>query len=208
MTNLKFNTNERISSLVDGDLSAEDLSLALDAMLDDPQSMQTWHTYQVVGDVIRSAELAPVRNDFAFLQKLQLRLANEPNAVNASTNDASLPSTLRVKQHASDPVQSAANAPIFRWKALVGVSCVALVAVIGSSLWTQLNQPAALEVASLRPDALVVPTVVTTNTAVGPMLRDPHLDELMAAHRQLGGHSALQEPAGFLRSATYEGARR
>jgi sigma-E factor negative regulatory protein RseA len=38
------------------------------------------------------------------------------------------------------------------------------------------------------------------------MIRDPRLDEMLAAHRQLGGGaSALQTPAGFLRNATFEG---
>ncbi len=40
------------------------------------------------------------------------------------------------------------------------------------------------------------------------MIRDPRLDEFLAAHRQLGGASALQMPAGFLRNATFEGPNR
>jgi sigma-E factor negative regulatory protein RseA len=42
----------------------------------------------------------------------------------------------------------------------------------------------------------------------GAMIRDPRLDEFLAAHRQLGGASALQMPAGFLRNATFEGPNR
>jgi sigma-E factor negative regulatory protein RseA len=40
------------------------------------------------------------------------------------------------------------------------------------------------------------------------MLRDPRLDELLAAHKQYGGASALQMPAGFLRNATFEAPQR
>ena len=40
------------------------------------------------------------------------------------------------------------------------------------------------------------------------MIRDPRIDELMAAHKQFGGTSALQMPAGFLRNATFEGPAR
>jgi sigma-E factor negative regulatory protein RseA len=36
------------------------------------------------------------------------------------------------------------------------------------------------------------------------MIRDSQLDELLAAHQQSAGISALQMPAGFLRDATYE----
>jgi sigma-E factor negative regulatory protein RseA len=34
------------------------------------------------------------------------------------------------------------------------------------------------------------------------MIRDPRLDELLAAHKQFGGVSALQQPAGSLRSVS------
>jgi sigma-E factor negative regulatory protein RseA len=40
------------------------------------------------------------------------------------------------------------------------------------------------------------------------MIRDPQLDEFMAAHRQLGGASMLQMPAGLVRNATFEGPAR
>jgi sigma-E factor negative regulatory protein RseA len=36
------------------------------------------------------------------------------------------------------------------------------------------------------------------------MLRDPRLDELVAAHRQYHGATNLQMPAGFLRNATFD----
>jgi len=40
------------------------------------------------------------------------------------------------------------------------------------------------------------------------MLRDAQLDALLAAHRQLGGGSALQMSSGFLRNATFDGGGR
>ena len=36
------------------------------------------------------------------------------------------------------------------------------------------------------------------------MVRDARLEELLAAHKQFGATSALQEPSGFLRNATFE----
>jgi sigma-E factor negative regulatory protein RseA len=44
--------------------------------------------------------------------------------------------------------------------------------------------------------------------AAPAMLRDSRLDELLAAHKQFGGTSALQMPAGFLRNATFDSAQR
>lgn len=90
-----------------------------------------------------------------------------------------------------------ANAPVFRWKVLAGIACSALVAVVGGGLWNQSEWGRGDEISKARQIQLQAPLVVAAETPVDPMLRDPRLDELMAAHRQLGGHSALQVPAGF-----------
>jgi sigma-E factor negative regulatory protein RseA len=44
---------------------------------------------------------------------------------------------------------------------------------------------------------------VLASTQRGVMIRDPRLDEFLAAHRQLGG-AALVAPAGYLRNATFD----
>ena len=46
--------------------------------------------------------------------------------------------------------------------------------------------------------------VADADTGSQVMIRDPRLDELLAAHKQFGSTSALQMPAGFLRNATFE----
>jgi sigma-E factor negative regulatory protein RseA len=38
----------------------------------------------------------------------------------------------------------------------------------------------------------------------GVIVRDARLEELLAAHKQVGGNSALQMPSGFLRNPTFE----
>jgi sigma-E factor negative regulatory protein RseA len=47
---------------------------------------------------------------------------------------------------------------------------------------------------------------VVVQTAQGQVLRDARLEQLLSEHRQFGGMSALQAPAGFLRNATYDAA--
>jgi sigma-E factor negative regulatory protein RseA len=49
---------------------------------------------------------------------------------------------------------------------------------------------------------------VVVNTPQGAVIRDTQLEALMAEHRQHGGMSALQMPAGFLRNATYDATGR
>lgn len=193
--------SERVCDLVDGHghdgVSAE----LLEALLADGQAKRTWHTYHVIGDVLRSAELAPTHDDHAFLQRLEQRLAQEPVRPRAAAAESAVITTQDV---------AGANAAVFRWKMLAGVAGFALVGVVGLNLWTQTGVGVERQIASQgvpMPPASST-TLVSAETTAGAMLRDPRLDELMAAHRQLGGHSALQVPAGFLRNATYEGPAR
>ena len=199
MEKMNLVPNERICDLVDGQLQGDACAQAFDALLSDRRAIQTWHTYHVIGDVLRSSELAPSSSDLAFLERLERSLAKEPVRP-VVIQSSRIPVTNNLPS---------ANASIFRWKMLAGLASFALVGVVGLNLWT----PSGLQGdAQIAVQNTVVPsqptTLVAADTAVGTMIRDERLDELMAAHRQLGGHSALQMPAGFLRSATDEGAGR
>jgi len=197
---------ERISILMDGELSANECAHVLGDMVVDAHAIDAWHVYQVVGDVLRSPELAPRQDGIAFWQKLELRLSLEPQRPLVVPNADMLSAFNAMPPVQSNNEKPVANAPVFHWKVFAGVACSALVAVVGGGLWNQADfdrgGAVVAKVEAVLPD---VPVVVAAQSPVGPMLRDPHLDELMAAHRQLGGHSALQVPAGFLRNATYEG---
>jgi len=199
VTDLKSIPDERVCDLVDGRLQDEVCAQALSALLSDPQAVQSWYAYHVVGDVLRSPELAPSPGDHAFLERFERRLALEPGRPLATD-------TIRpVVVNSGLP---SANTSVFRWKLLAGVACTALVCVVGMSLWVQTAPPDGAAMASLGGAVAPVATIVTADTSAGPMMCDARLDELMAVHRQLGGNSALQVPAGFLRNATYEGAAR
>ena len=194
--------NERVCDLVDGLVLDSDCAQAFEALLSDAEAVQTWHTYHVIGDVLRSAELAPTSSDHAFLKRLERKLAQE------SIRPVAIENTRPAPVYASLP---SANASVFRWKMLAGVVSFALVGVVGLGLWTQTGQRG--DTQQMATQSVVAPiapasTLVAADTGAGTMLRDARLDELMAAHRQLGGHSALQVPAGFLRNATYEGPAR
>lgn len=198
---------EGVSALVDGDWRDPAIAQALDALLADPQLVQTWYTYQVVGDVLRSAELAPSQNELAFLHRLEQRLEQEPRRPQTMVAEAAVQTPGAAVRIVPD--RPAANLAVFRWKMLATAACVALVGVVGLQLWSLGGARSDAQMAGARPVMQPsTPEVVVADSAAGSMLRDPRLDELMAAHRQLGGHSALQVPAGFLRNATYEGAGR
>jgi sigma-E factor negative regulatory protein RseA len=114
---------------------------------------------------------------------------------------------------------------VFRWKLVAGFASVVAVVAVGTLTWSLAVPPAptlpsaqmaAAPVPVVAPAAApaVAPTgapaasVPPAVVAAGVILRDPQLDAFLQAHRDAGGPSALQMPAGFLRNATFEGPAR
>lgn len=187
----KIQTEELISALADGQLTGEAFAHGVEVATADPVARETWHTYHLIGDVLRSGGQAAGTMPAEFLGRLQSRLKQER---------APAPAVAGAARSAPQPVaQVAANDASFRWKLVAGFASLAAMAAIG---WTAAGPGASPEQGQL---AAVPPGTVLAETQRGVMIRDARLDEFLAAHRQLGGASALQMPAGFLRNATFEG---
>jgi len=92
-----------------------------------------------------------------------------------------------------------------RWKIAAGFASVAALAALTWNVVAPTATSTAPQMAAT--PATVIPVAVTEPPR-GNMVRDPSLDKLLAAHRQLGSATVLQQPAGFLRNATFEGAGR
>ncbi|MGE5450966.1 MAG: sigma-E factor negative regulatory protein [Acidobacteriota bacterium] len=69
---------EALSALADGQAQASDVSRACSAWRDDAQARTTWQAYHLIGDVMRSDDLAHGSDGGAFLSKFRDRLAQEP----------------------------------------------------------------------------------------------------------------------------------
>ncbi len=201
---------EQLSALMDSQLQGDEWLQALECA-EHQEGRATWHAYHLVGDVLRSTELANGTSSSSdFLSRFQERMALEPCPAVAS----SLPEApVQPAVHGLGKLQDAANASVFRWKMLAGFASLAVVASVGWNSWEKLQTGSAPEGTQL---AVAVPavapsTALTTKTASSVpslMIRDPRLDELLAAHQQFGGTTALQMPAGFLRNATFEAPSR
>jgi sigma-E factor negative regulatory protein RseA len=199
----KMNGNERISALADGQLQGEAFAKAVEAVCADADARAAWHAYHLVGDVLRSRDLAAGTPAPEFLSKLSARLAQEQPVSLAQAAIVGIPLDRL-------PAQPAANDGSFRWKLVAGVASVAAVAAVGwSVLATGTSGPGnAAQLAAAPQQAPAESTVLARNATGAVMIRDPKLDELLAAHRQFGGATALQMPAGFLRNATFDGPSR
>ena len=70
---------EQLSALVDGELDAAQVSALCGAWREDADVRRRWHDYQLIGDVLRSDDLATApAHDSNFLAALRNRLADEP----------------------------------------------------------------------------------------------------------------------------------
>lgn len=190
----KMQTQELVSALADGQLRGEDFARGVEAAASDPVGREAWITYHVIGDVLRSRELAAGAQPDAFVGRLKLALQQERELSVRRPSAHSLP--------VAAPRQYAANDTSFRWKLVAGFASVA---AVGAIAWSVAGgSPGKPEQAQL---ATANGTVLAPSER-GVMIRDAQLDEFMAAHRQLGGASVLQMPAGFVRNATFEGPAR
>jgi sigma-E factor negative regulatory protein RseA len=193
----RMQTQEMISALADGQLQGEAFARGVEVAAGDRAALETWHTYHLIGDVLRSGEFTAGMVPEAFLRRVQNRLQQEqPIGAAGIAANPSLPEPLPGKR-------PAANDSSFQWKVVAGVASLTTIAAIGwmMTAWSA-GKPQESQLAAAQR------ATVLAGTERGVMIRDPKLDEFLAAHRQLGGASALQMPSGFLRSATFEGPAR
>lgn len=192
---LNQSQREQLSALADGQLAPEDMAQAM-AFADSGEGRQTWQLYQLVGEVLRLPELAHhAQHD--VLSGVRAQLAREPRP------------TLTQVAAAGPTAPEAANSAVFRWKLVAGLASVVAVAALA---WTALPMgssgvDAGMQLAEGAAPLQSVPatTMVAMQGGGGApvMLRDPRLDELLAAQRQYSSAAALQMPANFLRNANF-----
>ena len=235
---------ERLSALADGALQGDEFGQTVDWLAQHGEAQTQWHAYHVIGDVLRSPELARGAADMDFVARLQLRLASEP-----LPHLVEVPDTVVVRAQPAAQVsrvtpiraavaQQAANADVFRWKAVAGFASLAAVAAIGWSAFAGIGSngsdavlaaapvgmsadgadavqrvsvaaaPAGAATGRGAPFAATVPVLVAGSDTPQVMLRNPRLDEFLAAHGQATAGSVLQSPPGFVRNASFEGANR
>jgi len=214
---------EKLSALVDGELDSVEAARACTAWRDDADARASWHTYQLIGDVLRSDDLSssPSR-DIAFLAALRSRLAVEP-AVLAPEPLLEVPIEPATQPYAAPLVANGARSSRRSWIAPSAVTA-GFVLVTGALLVTRSPLPAGSSSAESlfarigfggTPTAQVAnvpPTLTTADASVDPqtvvltgkIIRDARVDRYLTAHQQFAGTSALGVPSGFLRNAAAE----
>lgn len=189
---------ESLSALVDG----QTVSLVIVHHLEPANLFESWNTYHTIGNVLRSPDVAvsglAYGADPEFLQRLSVRLQDEK--IHQPGLPVHNPTVVK-------PAPLAANDATFRWKLVAGLSSFGAVAAVawifaGSAMLTPDPQLAQ----GLSGAATTAGTQRVVVSPEGLMVRDARLEELLSAHKQLGGTS-LQAPSGFLRNAGFESAQ-
>lgn len=189
-----------MSAFIDNEMSPSELHALLEDYAGDADARADWQAYHLIGDVLRGSSIPvlPARPAPDFVAGVCERLRTER---------VDLAPSLTPTVHVRAP---AANDSVFRWKLVAGVASLAAVVAVSWTLIGGAGAPAngagsQLALVSGSP-AQPQANAVVVQTAQGQVLRDARLEELLAEHRQYGGMSALQMPAGFLRNATYDAA--
>jgi len=201
---------ERLSALADGELDPAGSTTSCAAWARDAALRADWHAWHLIGDVLRSEDLASdPRHDRDFCATLRSRLQAEP-VVLAPTPAFADSAPGRVDRQPRPG----------RWTT-AGAVAAGFVLVVGTF--------AVLRPGEAPPDARLASADAPTSTTASPartapaaeatpqtvaivadskIIRDAQLERYLEAHKQFAGTSALGVPSAFLRSATVDSAAR
>ncbi len=213
-----------MSALMDGELDGSQVASLRTAWRTDRQCRADWHAYHLIGDVLRSEELAaPATRNGAFMSRLRERLECEPVVLAPTRADAGQPQA----QPAAAVGAGARNArglgtgtvvtharrrallpslPSLRsrWATPVGVA--AGVVMVAGAVWSTRSDPDG-SASWWSP-----PTVATAASAVGAderaTLAEAEMARYLRAHREYSGSTTLSPAAGYLRNAAYDAGPR
>lgn len=206
-----LDAHEELSALADGEVD-EGIAARLSASWrDDADLRSRWHAYHLIGDVLRSDDLAGASRDATLWAAVRARIAEEPV----------------ILAPAPSKTGGAAGRSARRWIAS-GAIAAGFVAVAGALVvlggpgGPGGREPVAAPQLARAPEPIAAtaatqlasasaPVVIDGERAAaanGALIRDARIERYLAAHQQFGGSSALGVPSGFLRSATYEASNR
>lgn len=196
--------NELLSRLIDGDAAAHDAEASCRHWQQGGQVRETWHCYQLIGDVLRSDELASSGDhDARFLARLRTQLAAEPVPL--------APAPLPRPADARAPVPREAAR---RWM-LPAAAVAAGFMVVGAAVvvlqptsrgFDALERepiaaaPRSAGGLSPRVERVAAPASGQTLRMDGQLIRDARLDAYFEAHRGALGAVPTATPGGALRS--------
>jgi sigma-E factor negative regulatory protein RseA len=178
---------EHLSSLVDGELDADQAAAVIEALCRDPDLQRRWSDLQLVGDALRSTEVAACHVE-GFCLRVKRALAAEPTVL----------------------APRGARSPVRRY-AVPGIAVAASIAAIAFLAVPLLRAPAPELVAAKQAAPATAPVVATAEPATPSLPKAAAaianaraLDPYFAAHRELTGGTPLPRATVYLRTGAEE----
>lgn len=177
---------EHLSSLIDGELDAHEAVAVLDALCKDAELQRRWSDLQLVGDALRSTDVAACHVD-GFCARVRNALADEPTIL------------------APPPAR-----PAVRRYALPGLAVAASIAAIAFVAVPLLRTPAADIAALKQPTGNASGSIAaraddspaqSASKAAAAIASARALDPYFAAHRELTGGTPLPRATAYLRTS-------
>jgi sigma-E factor negative regulatory protein RseA len=165
---------ERISALMDGELDAKSAAQLIESLPQDPEALQAWRAYHVIGDALREGRVSAG----GIAARVAARLAEEPTVM--------------------APRALAPESPR-RWVALPIAASFAAVALVGWLAFAPQQEPAASKPALAQaPEAPAKPQVVV-QVPLPSAARD-----YLLAHQGVSPRMSLQGMAPYARTVSHE----
>lgn len=204
-----------LSALADGDATDSEAARAFQAWREDADARSSWHAYHLIGDVLRSDDLAAEpAADAAFLAALRARLADEPvvlapqpraedvaTAQPAAANAATGAGAIRSRARWQGPVAMAAGflamvGGINFFHPFAGGSGANLAANAASG-------PVLASTTSVNNSGVVATSLQTApQTPAQTKAAADQLAPYLAAHRQSAMSGPFQMPGGDIRNVS------
>lgn len=166
-----------LSAGMDGHATAAEMDAVCAAWRSDADARQTWHAYHLIGDVLRSTELASSAvADEDVLRRLRQRMTDEPVELHAPTTSES---------------------QLARWSWATAAAVAGFVAVAGVML---VLRPGAVQPSAMDLHARTQNNARDLAGVKGQLIRDAELERYFAAHRRASSVAAVVMPGAAVRS--------
>lgn len=199
-----------LSALADGDATDGESARAFQAWREDEDARCTWHAYQLIGDVMRSDDLAAEpAADESFLVALRARLATEPVVLAPSAEEPVAAPVVALPAAANARAAGWARG---RWQAPMAMAAGFLAVIGGISIVRPFGHAGSDASLALATSPAHV-TAAASSSPVGAMAgvvatsaqTKADADQLapyLAAHRQSTMNGAFQMPGGDIRNVS------
>jgi sigma-E factor negative regulatory protein RseA len=201
----RSSTRRILSALADGDATDREAAHAFEAWREDADARATWHSYQLIGDVLRSEDLAcEPAADADFLAALRVRLAAEPVVLAPQAKPAE-PAQPAVANGAPGNVARLRS----RWQGPMAMAAGFVAMLVGVKVLSPAGQGVGVVASTGAPASAVValaaPAQASASLVATSAKAKADADQLapyLAAHRQSAMNGAFQLPGGDLRNVS------